>query len=268
MGRLRLPHPGFAACVGKFLQQFLLFGVQLLRYGYSDLYVMIAAAVLRAQDGHALAADAEYRTGLRAGRNFQLDFAIQRVDADRRAQGRLSEGNRFLRQDVISFPRELRVPADEDVYVQIAVAAAAYARFAFAGYAETGSVVDAGRNLDFQFLADLDRAVAVALRALLLDDLARAAAVRAGADVDHLAEGRVLDDALLACAVADGARFYVAARFGAAAIAVVARFILRDLDFHFRAEGGLLKGNIHVETQVCAALRAVCRLAASLAAEE
>ena len=148
------------------------------------------------------------------------------------------------------------------------MAAAAYARFAFAGYAETGSVVDAGRNLDLQLLADLDRAVAVALRALLLDDLARAAAVRAGADVDHLAEGRVLDDALLARAVADGACFYVAARFGAAAVAAVARFILRDLDFHFRAEGGLLKGNIHVEAQVCAALRAVCRLAASLAAEE
>ena len=108
----------------------------------------------------------------------------------------------------------------------------------------------------------------MALRALLLDDLARAAAVRAGADVDHLAEGRVLDDALLARAVADRTCFYVAARFGAAAVAAVARFILRDLDFHFRAEGGRLKGNIHVEAQVCAALRAVCRLAASLAAEE
>ena len=146
--------------------------------------------------------------------------------------------------------------------------AAADARFAFASYAQACAVVDTGRNLDFQFLADFDRPRAMALLALIMDNLACATAAGTGADVDHLTERRVLDDTLLACAVAVRARIYFAARFSTVAVTVVTRFFFRDLDFHFRTKGSLFEGDVYVEAQIGTALRAIGRLTAALAAEE
>ena len=108
----------------------------------------------------------------------------------------------------------------------------------------------------------------MAFLALIMDDLACTAAAGTGADIDHLAERRVLDDALLACAVAVRAGIYLASRFGTVAVAVIARFFFRDLDFHFRTKGSLFKGNVYVEAQIGTALRAIGRLTAALAAEE
>ena len=266
--RLWLPHPRFAASIGEFPQEFLLFGIEVFRYGDRDLDVVVATAVLGPQDRYAFAADAEDRPRLGAGRDGQLDLAVQGFDEDLRPQGSLGEGNRFLGQDVVAFTGELGIAADEDIDVQIAVTAAADARFAFTGYAQACAVVDAGRDLDLQFLADLDRPCAMAFLALVMDDLACAAAAGTGADIDHLAERRVLDDALLACAVAVRASIYLASRFGTVAVAVIARFFFRDLDFHFRTKGSLFKGNVYVEAQIGTALRAIGRLTAALAAEE
>ena len=146
--------------------------------------------------------------------------------------------------------------------------AAADARFAFSGYAQACAVIDTGRDLDLQFLADLDRPRAMAFLALIMDDLACTAAAGTGADIDHLAERRVLYDALLARAVAVRASIDFAARFGTVAVTVVTRFFLGNLDFHFRTKGSLLEGDVYVEAQIGTALRAIGRLTAALAAKE
>ena len=146
--------------------------------------------------------------------------------------------------------------------------ATADARFAFSGYAQACAVIDTGRDLDLQFLADLDRPRAMAFLALIMDDLACAAAAGTGADIDHLAERRILYDALLARAVAVRASIDFAARFGTVAVTVVTRFFLGDLDFHFRTKGSLLEGDVYVEAQIGTALRAIGRLTAALAAKE
>lgn len=86
-------------------------------------------------------------------------------------------------------------------------------------------------------------------------------------DIDHLAERRILYNPLLPRAVTNRAGVHPAARFRSVAAASAACIFLRHLNFHFRAEGGLLKGDIYVIAQVRPALRSV-RLSGTTAAAE
>ena len=147
------------------------------------------------------------------------------------------------------------------------MATTAYARFAFAGYAQACAIIDTSRNLDFQFLAYLHCAFAVTFLAFFMDNLASPATMGTGPDVDHLAKRRILYDPLLACAVADRTGIYLAARFGTVAVAMFTRFILRHLDFHFRPEGSLFECNVHIEAEISSPFRTI-RLSAALAAKE
>ena len=101
----------------------------------------------------------------------------------------------------------------------------------------------------------------MAFLTFFVNHLACTAAVGARTDIDHLAKGRILYDPLLACAVADRASIYLAARFGAF------DFIFGYLDFHFRPKSSLFERNVYVETEVCPPFRTV-RLTAALATEE
>lgn len=146
--------------------------------------------------------------------------------------------------------------------------AAAGTRFAFTGNAQACTVIDTGRDLDFQFLANLYRPRTMTFLAFVMDDLARTAAAAASADIDHLAKGRILDDTLLACTVTVRAGIDLAARFGTFAVTVVTRFFLRNFNFHFRPKSSLFQGDIYVIAQIGASLRPVGRLPAALTAKE
>ena len=91
---------------------------------------------------------------------------------------------------------------DVDGDVQAAGRAAARADLALVGEADLVALVDAGRDGDPERPLALRPAVALAGLAGRLDDLALAAAARAGGDVDHLAEHRLADAADLAATVA------------------------------------------------------------------
>lgn len=84
----------------------------------------------------------------------------------------------------------------------------------------------------------------------------------ARAYVTHLPEHSVLRKAYLACAVAFGAGFHLAARFSATAFTFWALLVARQVNFAFYAESCFFKTNFHIETQIAAALRA-CLTAAS-----
>ena len=88
---------------------------------------------------------------------------------------------------------EGRVRADVDRDVQAARRAAARPDLALVRQADLVALVDAGRDRHAQRPLALGPAVALAGLARRLDDLALAAAARAGADVDHLAEHRLAD---------------------------------------------------------------------------
>ena len=100
--RLWLPHPRFAASIGEFPQEFLLFGVEVFRYGDRDLDVVVATAVLGPQDRYAFAADAEDRPRLGAGRDGQLDLAVQGFDEDLRP--RAAWAKEIVSWDKMSLP--------------------------------------------------------------------------------------------------------------------------------------------------------------------
>ena len=130
---------------------------------------------------------------LRARVELELDRAVERLDADRGADGGLDDRQVDLREDVVSLADEALVGADAHADVDVAGAAAERARVPLAGEADPLAVVDAGRDVDLE-LALLERAPrAVARLARMLDDAAGAAALRAGRLADELAEDAARD---------------------------------------------------------------------------
>ena len=160
---------------------------------------------------------------------------------------------------------------DRDRYIQIACRAAVCAGIALTALLDGLAVVDAGRDVDLELARLAHAALTAALRTRLLDDLAGAAAVRAGALRLEHAERRALGlghDAG-AAAVRAGLRRRALGRAGAAAVATGLDALDRDL--LFAAEGRLLEGKDNGLANGFAALRCVAALrtaAAEAAAEE
>jgi hypothetical protein len=137
-----------------------------------------------------------------------------------------------------------------DLDEQVARRAAVGARLAVAGAADAHAVVDAGGDAHFQRLLLLDLALAVAGGAGLGNDLAGAAAVRAG--LLHAEEALAhLHDA---GAVAGGAGLGLGAGLGAAAVAGLALVPGRDADLRVLALGRFLQRDLHRVRQVAAAV--------------
>src|SRR5690606_22283160 len=136
-----------------------------------------------------------------------------------------------------------------DLDVQVARRPAVGARLAVAGAADAHAVVDAGGDLHLQRLVVLDLGLAVAGGAGLGDDLAGAAALRAG--LLHAEEA--LAHLHRAGAVAGGAGDGLGAGLGAAAVAGAAVVPARDADLRFLALGRFLQRDLHRVAQVAAA---------------
>ena len=159
---------------------------------------------------------------------------------------------------------------DRDRYIQIACRAAVCAGIALTALLNGLAVVDAGRDVDLELARLTNAALTAALRTRLLDDLAGAAAVRAGALRLEHAERRALGlghDAG-AAAVRAGLRRRALGCAGAAAVATGLDALDRDL--LFAAEGRLLEGQDNGLADGLAALRCVAalRTAAAEAAAE
>src|SRR5687767_11667826 len=127
-----------------------------------------------------LAAQAELLACLSALGNVDRRLALQGGHLDLAAQRRPRETDRYHAMQVVAVALEDLVLLEPDLDVQVTRRPAVGARLAVAGAADAHAVVDAGGNLHFQRLLLLDAALAMAGGAGLGNDLARAAAVRAG----------------------------------------------------------------------------------------
>ncbi len=105
----------------------------------------------------------------------QLDLATQR---------RRGEGDRHAGHKRGPVALEHRMTTDVDEDVQVAGRGAKRASLALAAQTDPGAGIDAGGNVDFQFLGLIDAAFAAALAARLFDDFAPAMAGGASA-FDH-----------------------------------------------------------------------------------
>ena len=261
------PFPSSIAHASELAEKLLLLVRERCRRNDRHLHMLIAVAVA-AQLGNALALEAEVRARLRAGRNLQLDLLGQCRNLDVIAQRSLRERQRNLAVNIIVLAVEevMRLDAKDDV--QVAVRAALGAAFPFAVQTNLSALINTRRNADVDFTLLLHFARAVAGAAFFLDDLAGAAAVRAGAAIDHAAKRRVLNDLLLSRAAADGAGLRLRAGLRSGAVAGIAVLRARNRNFRFLAEHRFLELDRHRVLKIVAPLRGVGISAAASAAEE
>src|SRR5581483_1736356 len=172
-------------------EQRLLVGVEVLRHDHLDHHVLVAPTAA-ADVGHALAGQAEGLAVLGAGRDFDLDRALERGHLDPVADGRLDDVHVQLEDHVLLAPLELRVGLDPEDDVEVARRAAAHARLALGGEPDLGAGIDAGRDPDRQLPGLLHPALAAALGARALDHPPGARARGAGRRRHDRAEDRLL----------------------------------------------------------------------------
>ena len=146
---------------------------------------------------------------------------------------------------------------DDALHQQVAPVAAVHARFSAARHPDGQTIVDPCRDGDPEGLSLLVVAGAVAAGALLLDDFAGAAAVRAGLHILHGAEHGPghLDD--LALTLTGRAGLRARARLGSASVAHGAGLLEVDRDLLLAAEHCFLKGQAHRRADIGAFLRFV-----------
>ena len=162
----------------------------------------------------------------------------------------------------------MRLYTDRDH--EVAVRAAVEASAALSAHAEGLAVVDARREFDRDLVTAADLALALAARAGRADNLAGAAAIRAGSGGLHGHAHEALLRADAAGALTARAGVCARAGRGAGAAALVAVFDARGRDLLFRAEGGLLKGDLNASADIlaaCGRIGAAARRAASAAEE-
>ncbi len=141
--------------------------------------------------------------------------------------------------------------------VQIARRPAVRPGLAFAGDTQPRSGIDARRNPQLNGLFAFEASLPAALRATLAHNLTRALARRACS--------RDGEESLLICQLtAAGARLAglnASSLFRARAVARLAVFLARQLDFGGHARGGLFERERHVVSQIGPALRAAASAA-------
>ena len=139
------------------------------------------AAAADAQAGHAVAVHHKGLAVLRARGYIELEMLIGQdaLNIDRAAQRRLGDTDVDLAQQVVPVALEALVGLDLDGHDEVAGAGAAEARLAVAAQTQLAAGAHARRNLDVQALMGADAAVAVAVRAGLVDDGALALAIGA-----------------------------------------------------------------------------------------
>src|SRR6266536_2395966 len=162
---------------GILLQGLACLGGHFLRHGDLDGDEQIARA--GAALGKAASAHPQRRAGLRARWDAQRDRAVQGGHPQRRAERRLGEGHRHSQGEVVAAAPEQVVRFDVHGDEQVAGRAAANAGHALAPDAQSRTVTDAGGYPDVDRAGLRRDARAEAVRAWVVDDLARAAAVAA-----------------------------------------------------------------------------------------
>ena len=232
-----------------------------------DVLVAPAPAV---EDGNALAPQPEHGAGLGALGDGVFHPAVDGGDLQLRAQHRLGEGDGGLAEHGGALPAEDLVGPHHHGNQQVAAGAAVGACVALAPQGDGLAVVDTGGDVHLNGPALANAAAAVTVGAGLVNDLAGAPALLAGALALHDAKGRPLGLGHGAGAVAIGAHL----RRGAvgAAVALTGGAGLAAVHRHgfFAAEGRLREvyGDAGPDALAPAGAVAPLLAAAEAAAEE
>src|SRR5579872_299454 len=205
-------------------------------------------------DRHTLALDAEGAPALRAHRNLQCLFAVQRGHFHLRAKRRFREADGQVIEDVGALTLEVFVRLDGERDEKVARRAATWGHLTLARHADVDAIVHTRRNVDGDAADVADAALALAALARRGDDTPLAPAAVADHDVDELAEDGLLDAANLAGALAGATPLRAGAGLSAVAPAVGAGLPARNLDLLLAAAHGLLEGDGQLVAQVRAAL--------------
>ena len=121
---------------------------------------------------------------------------------------------------------------------------------ALAGSIDHHAFGHASRDVDFNDFLALNDTFAVALRALVLNHLARSVTVGAGGLALHHAEDAALRTHHATCAVTVGAGLRMVARFAARAVAIGTGDVLAHLELLGNARGNFLQREFHLQAQV------------------
>src|SRR5205814_1724041 len=169
---------------------------------------------------------------LRARRNAHGVLAVEERHLDLRAEGEVDERHRQLAEEIGAAAGEDRVLADADEHVEIAERPPVHTARALAGETELHAVFDTGGDLDVEEALRTPPALATALAARALGDLAFATTL--GTRPRDREKALIEPDLALSTArLADGA---LRAGLGAGAAARFTGFEAREL--HFRLEAG------------------------------
>src|SRR6056297_1815309 len=216
------------------------------------------------QRRHALAPQTHLPAGLRAGGRLDARAAaVDRGDLDIAAESRAGHRDGHAAEEVGVLALEYLVRSHVDEDVEIARRPAAHAGLALARKADARPGLDPGGNVDAERAFLLDAALTAALLARILDDLADAAAGRAGT----LDGEESLLRAHLAHARTGRAGRGLRAALGAGALARVAGRRTRDLDALLQAGERLFERHAEIVPQVGTARRALATTAATAAHE-
>ena len=168
-------------------------------------HIVIAADILAAQGRDTLAAEADLGAGLCAGLDIVDNLSVNGINHNAAAESSDGIGNFDHGEDIDSLALEGLVGGYNDFYQQVAPGTAVDAGLALFTDANALTIVNACRNRDIDGLAAGDIACAAAVGTFILDDLAAAAAVRAGLDIPDCSEEGLLCKYDLALAAALGA---------------------------------------------------------------
>ena len=228
--------------------QILLFGREGLGEDDIDLHVLVPC--LAAWKGDTHGGHLQDCRGLGAGGDVEIDLALDGLDGDRRSEKGIGEGDVERRVDVgaLSFVMlGLAVLDDEEPG---AGGTAVDSGIALSGNPDHVVVVDALGDVDGDGLIDPDAALAMTVRAFVLDLLSSAAAVGADTFGLHHAE-----DGLASCADTAGAAASrtiddILLGLGACPMTIRAGLDVVERNVDLRAVDGLVEGELDGDAPV------------------
>ena len=135
---------------GELLDDLALLARQLARDDDVDDRAEVAAAAGPTEDRHALPAQRDGLARLRPGVETDLVRAVERRDADARAERGDGRGHVDHGDEVVAVADEALVLGDVDEHVEVAGRRAGLAGVAVAAQADALAVGDAGRDVDAQ----------------------------------------------------------------------------------------------------------------------
>src|ERR1700730_9347492 len=185
----------------------------------------------------SVAAKTKLGVALRSRRNLQGSLALQGRNSNLTAQGRGNKGERYFAIEVVFFAREYLMFPDMNHDVKISGRTAANPGLTVTGRTQTGSIVNAGRNLQFDPRTLLQTSIASTISAWTIDDLPGPATSRAG--LRNLKEPSSSNH--LSATLTGRAGHCLGAGFGATAMATPARIVLQKLNLFLGTKRCLLQ---------------------------